>query len=195
VIDLAKEFTNSICKQVREMILRGEILMVARIVEIGLAENLGVSRTSVREVLRLLTSECLVSFMPNRGYVVISYFSEDVTQIYSCRAWLESEAVRLVTLNSVAGDMRRRLESLVKKAHEGFADRSSAEAVRERFLINNNEFLERLHAGCSNVPLLKMIKMTTNIPIGIRNYFSFSDNEMKQSHIAHMNILKAVFGG
>jgi DNA-binding GntR family transcriptional regulator len=155
VIDLAKEFTNSICKQVREMILRGEILMVARIVEIGLAENLGVSRTSVREVLRLLTSECLVSFMPNRGYVVISYFSEDVTQIYSCRAWLESEAVRLVTLNSVAGDMRRRLESLVKKAHEGFADRSSAKAVRERFLINNNEFLERLHAGCSNVPLLK----------------------------------------
>ena len=87
--------------EIKEMILLGTIPMGARIVEARLAEQLGISRTPVREALRRLTSDGLVEFHPNRGYQAVSYSPQDVAAIYSCRALLESEAVRLIAENGL----------------------------------------------------------------------------------------------
>ena len=82
--------------RIRQMILSGDLAMGARIIETRIAEQLGQSRTPIREALRLLASDGLVVFEPNRGYQVICYTRADVREIYSCRVLLESEAVRLV---------------------------------------------------------------------------------------------------
>ncbi len=180
---------------IRQMILQGDVQMGERIVEVRLAQSLGLSRTPVREALRRLTSDGLVVFMPNRGYQVVSYSSADIAEIYSCRALLESEAVRLVAINGLSEDVRGRLEEILHESGELFAAGKLPEELRHTFSRLNNEFHKLLYAHCGNAPLLRMIRMVTEIPVGIRNYFSFTDEEMEASHIGHKQIFKAIVGG
>jgi len=181
--------------EIKEMILLGEIPMGARIVEARLAEQLGVSRTPVREALRRLTSDRLVEFHPNRGYQAVSYSAEDVASIYSCRALLESEAVRLVAACGLDESAVTCLSDVNAQADALFASGLPKEELRSRFLRLNNEFHSTLYGACPNLILRRLIKTTTEIPMGIRNYFRFSDLQVEASHAAHKNILRAVLNG
>lgn len=79
----------------REAILNGYFKPGDRLVERDLVEQLGVSRTIVREVLRHLESEGLVSTLPNKGPIVARLDLDVVQQIYEIRAALEAMAARL----------------------------------------------------------------------------------------------------
>ena len=69
------------------------------------------------------------------------------------------------------------------------------EELRTRFLKLNNEFHGVLYDECPNPILRRLIRTTTEIPMGIRNYFRFSDAQVLASHTAHKNILRAVLSG
>lgn len=181
--------------EIKEMILIGEIPMGARIVEARLAEQLGISRTPVREALRRLTSDRLVEFHPNRGYQAVSYSAQDVAAIYSCRGLLESEAVRLIAQSGLDGAAATRLTNVNERAEEELTSGRPKEEVRTRFLKLNNEFHGVLYAECPNHILRRLIRTTTEIPMGIRNYFRFSDAQVMASHAAHKHILRAILNG
>ena len=55
----------------------------------------------------------------------------------------------------------------------------------------NNQFHQQLYAGCGNEMLLTMIRKVTDIPVGIRHYFRFSDDLLAGSHVAHRKIFQA----
>lgn len=61
-----------------------------RLIERDLIEQTGVSRTTIREVLRQLTAEGLVTTIPQKGVVVVSLTEEEVADLYEVRALLES---------------------------------------------------------------------------------------------------------
>ena len=71
-----------------------------------LAIRLGVSRSPVREALRALARDGLVSVRPRRGTVIAELSAEDVSELYAARGVVESEMVRLaaVTLDDAAVD-------------------------------------------------------------------------------------------
>ncbi|MEZ0291468.1 MAG: GntR family transcriptional regulator, partial [Solirubrobacteraceae bacterium] len=71
MVDLAYE-------RIRAMIDSGEIPPGARLGQVELAEQLGISRTPVREALRRLTGEGLAEFLPNRGFRAASPSIDDV---------------------------------------------------------------------------------------------------------------------
>ena len=75
--------------QVREAILSGAFRPGERLVESAIAEQLGVSRAPVREVLSALERDGLVINIPRRGYFVISFTEEDIEEIYSLRLLAE----------------------------------------------------------------------------------------------------------
>jgi len=181
--------------RLREMILSGTLEMGARLVETRMAAMIGLSRTPVREALRRLTSDGLVVFRPNRGYQVIAFSARDVAEIYSCRALLESEAVRLVAQNGLRPAARDRLDALIAEAGELFAADVPPATRRQKFLPLNNAFHDRLYSECGNAALLTMIRKNLAIPAGIRNYFKFSDARLGASHDAHEKILRAVAAG
>lgn len=79
----------------RDAILNGHFKPGDRLVERDLCEQLGVSRTIVREVLRHLESEGLVSTLQNKGPIVSKLDLEAAEQIYEVRAALEAMAARL----------------------------------------------------------------------------------------------------
>ncbi|NLK00202.1 MAG: GntR family transcriptional regulator [Clostridia bacterium] len=79
----------------REAILNGKLRPGDRLVERELAEQLGVSRTPVREALRKLELENLVTHIPRKGVVVSEISRRDIIEILDIRASLEGLAARI----------------------------------------------------------------------------------------------------
>ncbi len=78
--------------RMREAILDGRFAPGARLVERPLCEQLGVSRTVVRETIRYLEAEGLVEIIPNRGPIVATLSRDQAKQIYDIRLQLEGAA-------------------------------------------------------------------------------------------------------
>jgi DNA-binding GntR family transcriptional regulator len=88
--------TDQAAQQLRTMIADGRIPQGTKLPEIPLAEVLGVSRNTIRDAIRVLVSEGLVTHALNRGAVVRVLAPQDVADIYGIRRRLEVEALDLV---------------------------------------------------------------------------------------------------
>ena len=76
----------------RRAILRGELVPGQRLMEIRLADQMGVSRTPVREAFQTLAAEGLIELRMNKGAIVIQIDQKFITDHYEMRILLESEA-------------------------------------------------------------------------------------------------------
>lgn len=83
-------------EQLKSSIEAGELLPGTRLREAELAGQLGVSRTPVREAIRRLEAEGLVSMMPRSGAVVAALDHQSMMELYDFRCVLEGMAARLV---------------------------------------------------------------------------------------------------
>ena len=84
-----KSLTSLIFEKIREDILNGRYVNGDKLVEIKLADELGVSRTPVREALKQLELDGLVDNIPNRGVVVKGISKEDIDDILTIRLCIE----------------------------------------------------------------------------------------------------------
>ena len=87
-IPLHEEVTN----RIRDMIVESKLVPGERIQEMQLAQQLGVSRTPIREALKVLTSEGLVELMPLRGAIVKAFTDKDARDMLDVIALLEAFA-------------------------------------------------------------------------------------------------------
>ena len=78
--------------QLRQAIVEGRLQPGEHLAENGLAQQLGISRSPVREALRLLEREGLVVGLPNRGTFVRKFSAHDVEEIFALRVAIESLA-------------------------------------------------------------------------------------------------------
>jgi GntR family transcriptional regulator, rspAB operon transcriptional repressor len=96
---------EAVHQQVRRLILRGELLPGQAISQIALARLCGVSRTPLREALRMLQREGLITSEPNRQVTVAPFSLPDLEQIYAMRVVLESAAVRCAVTKMTPEDV------------------------------------------------------------------------------------------
>lgn len=89
--------SGKVFRTLREGILSGKYKENDELREVSIGKELGVSRTPVREALRQLELEGLVTIIPNRGTYVNGISAEDVRDIYMIRSRLEGLAARLAT--------------------------------------------------------------------------------------------------
>jgi GntR family transcriptional regulator, trigonelline degradation regulator len=102
-------------ERLRDAIITGHFAPGARLIERELCEAMGVSRTSIREVLRRLEAEQLIEVEPRRGPIVARLSRKQVEEIYEVRALLEAAVVRRFTLQASAeniAELRRIYEKL-----------------------------------------------------------------------------------
>lgn len=90
---------DSVYARLRDLILSNELRAGQKLVDRDLAEQLGVSRTPVREALGRLAMMGLVESRSRRGYYVRQYTSEEVSDLYEFRQILEVNAARLAAEN------------------------------------------------------------------------------------------------
>ncbi|GAA1072490.1 hypothetical protein GCM10009648_04530 [Tsukamurella spumae] len=91
----------------RECIMDGTLPPGTKLSQVGLGEQLGVSRTPVREALRMLQEEGLVEFEPNQRMRVVGFDPEVLDSIYGSRIMLECLAVSVTAEVFTAADSRR----------------------------------------------------------------------------------------
>lgn len=119
----------------RKGILRGDLKPDERLMEIRLAERLGVSRTPIREAIRMLQLEGLVINVPRKGAHVAKITAKDLKDVLEVRSGLEDLAVRLAS--------RRITEEQVAELRD--ASRAFEQAVHGNQLIELAEADERFH--------------------------------------------------
>lgn len=86
-------------KVIEKAILSGEFSEGEALTEQRLSDELGASRTPVREALRQLESEGLVTNVPNKGAVVVGISEKDIDDIYTIRITIEGLAARWAAVN------------------------------------------------------------------------------------------------
>lgn len=91
----------------RQAILKGEMEPGERLMEITLANKLGVSRTPIREAIRKLELEGLVHMIPRKGAVVASISEKDMRDVLEVRITLEELAVKLAINNMEEEDIEQ----------------------------------------------------------------------------------------
>jgi DNA-binding GntR family transcriptional regulator len=107
-------------RKLREAIMIGYFKPGERMVETSLCAQLGVSRTSLRETLRMLAAEKLIVMTPNRGPSVAIISWEEADQIYHVRAILEGEMAALAAKRA-KGDAIEKMHAALKHFEEAVA--------------------------------------------------------------------------
>jgi DNA-binding GntR family transcriptional regulator len=125
-------------ERVREAILRGDLAPGSSVSQVALARELGVSRTPLREALRMLQREGLVHSERNRQVLVAPFSVDDVEDIYCARLALEAAAIRLAAVR-LTPEQRAEVEgNLARLQH--FAQSEDY----ERWEVVHREFHARL---------------------------------------------------
>ena len=101
----------------RQAILRGELKPGERLMEIALSQRLGVSRTPVREAIRMLEQEGLVIMIPRKGAQVAEISEKDLKDVLEVRLGLEELAVR-IACQRITEEELEELEQAVKEFEE-----------------------------------------------------------------------------
>ena len=107
-------------ERLRTLIIEGMLAPGARLNERELSEQLGLSRTPLREAFRLLAAEGLLLQLPNRGVQVVALSREDVRHAFEVMASLEGLAGELAAARVTDADLDdlRALQGDLEKAHK-----------------------------------------------------------------------------
>lgn len=147
-------------------ILDGFFMPGDRLVESALCERYGVSRTVIREVLRLLESEHLISVVPLQGPIVTKLSEDDIINLYLVRAKVESFMIELFIKNAQATD-KKELKDLYQNLYEKFLNGS----VDERWEYKD-KFYDILLKGAKN-NVLEEIILKIQARVGLFKHFAF----------------------
>jgi DNA-binding GntR family transcriptional regulator len=144
---VAAPLREQVVTLVRDAILGFRLQPGQRLIERELVEQLGVSRATVREVLRQLAVEGLVTVVPQRGAVVTALSEDDAADLYEMRASLESLAVQRFVQRATPEHV-----AALRAAVEEIA-RASASPDPQDQLRAKDEFYQVLFNGSGSEPL------------------------------------------
>ncbi len=133
--------------KIREDILEGKYQIGEEIREVTIAKELGISRTPVREAIRQLALEGLLSVTPNRGAVVTGISPQDIEDIYSIRTLLEGLAARWAA-SKISAKQLKELEEIVELT-EFYITQNETEDLH----VLDNRFHEILYESSHSKPL------------------------------------------
>jgi DNA-binding GntR family transcriptional regulator len=107
-----KSLTSAVAEKLREKIVRGEILEGEQLRQDAIAQEFQVSRIPVREALRQLEAEGVITIVPHRGAVVSLLSCDEIEELFEMRAVLETEVLRVSIPNLTEADFARAEEVL-----------------------------------------------------------------------------------
>lgn len=179
--------TELVVAALRERILGGSVPPGERLVEGRLSEELGVSRMPVREALRKLASEGLVTIEPRRGATVTTFSSEQVRELVEVRATLEGLNAKLAAKRhdpAQIAQLERILEEGARLAESG--DIAATSAMNQRF----HDALGNIAANSVLQDIMRSLRDRTALLFAPINRV-----RGKQNWDEHAAILRAVIKG
>ena len=177
---------QEVAERLRERIFAHELTPGTWVDEQALAEQYGISRTPLREALKVLASEGLVILKPRRGCYVTEISERDLDEVFSIMALLEGECVRIMVER--ASDAQ--LDEL--KAIHAELERAAAARDINGFFEANQAFHRSIQEFADNRWLLQVIEDLRKVIKLSRHHSLFSEGRLAQSLAEHRDILQAL---
>lgn len=181
-----KSLTSIIFDRIREDILNDLYQTGDKIVEAKLAEELGVSRTPVREALKQLELDGLVENIPNRGVVVKGISKQDISDIYTIRQAIEGIAASWCIERISTHELAELKE--VFELMEFYTFRNDVERISEL----NTRFHEIIYASTKSRYLEHVLKDFQIFIKSTRNKSLKSEGRLVEALEEHRSILTAI---
>lgn len=165
--------------RLREAILNGQLAPGTKLVELSISSQMHISKTPVREAIRELAQEGLISFKARHGITVIDFTEKDIFELVTLRATLEVLAVNLIKNAWTAKDT-----SALTLILERFVDTEKSRNLAQLPTLDI-EFHRYIIKRADNHRLLKAwddIASQMNVLFRMIQYFDFSEQYSSQSH-------------
>ncbi|WP_051631090.1 GntR family transcriptional regulator [Afifella pfennigii] len=154
-----------------------------------LASAIGVSRTPVREALRRLNAEGLVTLVPNLGARVNDWKAHDLDEIFGLRALLESYAVELAA-SRIGEDEIAELKRLCEKMEGLIVEGQRID--HQRMSVYNDRFHGILYEASGNGRLRQLLKQVVEMPLVLRTFARYERRDLMRSMNHHREIVEAL---
>ena len=175
--------------KLREDILNGRYQENDELREITIGEELGVSRTPVREAFRQLELEGLIRIVPNKGAYVTGISSSDVADIYEIRSLLEGLCARWATKKITPEKIEEMEETIL------LSEFHLEKAHYEQLIELDNRFHMQLYEACESKMLIHLLKDFHQYVQKERQQ-TLSDKERSKEAVAdHKKIMEAIRDG
>jgi DNA-binding GntR family transcriptional regulator len=172
--------------RLREDLLTRSLLPGQQIVQEALAERYGVSRVPLREALKELEADGLVTHEPHRGYFVTELNAAEMSEVYTIRALLEAEAIRRATPRLSDVDLAH-----IDELHQAFED-SLDQSDLGSIASANRAFHFAVFDACGLPRLVRLLHTLWDASDAYRSlYFQDPDTHryICDEHLAHLEAL------
>jgi DNA-binding GntR family transcriptional regulator len=185
----AENLKDRACITIREAILSHELTPGTQLSEASLAEQLGMSRTPIREALKTLEEEGLVEVVPRQGAFVTDISAKDIVEIYQLREALECYAVQFVPTYGDAAE----LDELIADFE------LSPKWIKDNEIEKINEADVRLHRyiahSSQNQMLIKLVDQLLGQIIRLRLMTPSVPGRLASQAQEHMRMVHALKAG
>ncbi len=176
-------------QKLREDILSGKYKEHEELKEVAIGEELGVSRTPVREAFRQLELEGLIQIIPNRGAYVTGITAKDVKDIYMIRSLLEGLCARLATEKIT----KEQLEEMEENIY--LADFHASKGHFDQMAELDNRFHDILYEACDSKMLEHTLKDFHQYVLRVRQKTLSTNTRGRASNDEHRKIMEAIKAG
>ena len=159
--------SKKVYRILKERIIKGDLAQGSKLFEAKIAEQLGVSRTPVREAIRELAAEGFVKISPNQGVEISNISIEDIQEVLQIRAVLEGLAAKLAA-TKITKEKIKKLENINKNMEKYARKDDIFNVIRE-----SEKFHGLILDICENNRLIRIRK---NLDEQIHRYRSISLN-------------------
>ncbi len=183
-----RSLAELVIHEIRELIVSGRLALGEQLSESVLAEQLGVSRTPVREAFLRLETEHLVEVRPQRGTFVFQYNEEELRDICELREVLETGALR-IALSHHRETLIEQLENSLRVAETAHVSEPGD------YQFFDNAFHEALVKASGNQDLISAYARISGRVRTIRYRLTRSFQQIARSQQGHREIVEALKAG
>jgi DNA-binding GntR family transcriptional regulator len=183
---VSRALYQEVAGRLRQAIFSHEFEPGSWIDEQALAKAYGISRTPMREALKVLSAEGLVTLKPRRGCYVAEVSEPEVEEIFPVLALLEGRCAYEATLKATPEDLRH-----LQELHQEL-ERRAARKDTQGFFSVNQEFHGALHRIAANRWMLQFINDMRKVMRLVRYHSLWMHGRLEQSLTEHRAIMAAI---
>ena len=184
-----KPLREMVYEELKMQILTGAIIPGTRMMEVELADEMGVSRTPIREAIRKLEKEGLVTIEPRRGAYASMISTEDMVEILEVRQDLEGLAAYFA-----ADRMKPDMLALLHEVNEEYRDAVSIGSMQD-MITYDTKFHRVIVDSSHNKILIQMIEQLQELVLRFRYIYYDNFRRAENMYDEHDAIIKAIEGG
>ena len=184
-----KPLREMVYEELKIQILTGQIVPGTRMMEVDLAEEMGVSRTPIREAIRKLEKEGLVTIEPRRGAYASMISTQDMVEILEVRQDLEGLAAYFAATRMSPVEMEE-LKEIADKYNDAVKSGNMKELIRY-----DTQFHRLIVDSCNNKILVSMVEQLQELVLRFRYIYYDNFKRGEEMPREHQEIIDAIASG